>query len=485
MPVAVLDAGARLSGGLSWLYGLQEGSGSAVAGDVSGGGGRPRLTLTQVGEGGTAEFGASGIMPEGTACLFTPASVDNGLTLGSDAVTAFLGASWSLWAQFAWSGSNGARLLQLGTAPGGRVVVKATPTAVSAFVISPTGTVALMSKTVATGDNRPHWLCVTSSDAGTVSLHVDQLAAASVGRPASMGTASGLTIGGTFALQETTPADPHQVAWVGFSTAALTPERAADLGGLASGASERSDLRVARILRWLGLSTDLDAETGMSSVAYQACGGAQALDLINDVNDVEGGVFFPRGDGRLVFHSRRHRYNRPASGQLLAADVDPSSFAVSVDAAKVINEVVASRPRGATVRVRNDASFAAYPRSVSLTLYAASDDDLLAAAQWRVGRYGSPYPRVEEVVLNLTTRDAGLASMVLGLEIGDRITVTGLPDQTPGGASLDLFVEGVEGRIAHDTWVVTLSTSPGRFGYAGQLDSAEYGTLDRSAVLVY
>ena len=469
---------ATLAGGVVWLYGLQEGSGATTAGDVSGALGRPTLALSQVGTGGSMEFGAAGLMPEGTAAKFTPASAGNGLVLTHSGLQSYIGTEFSIWCQFAWSGSTGAQLVSVGAAPSGRVVIATTSTTVTATFTAPDASTATATKTVTTNDSAPHFALVSVSGT-TISLYVDDLTAATATLPTyGMGTAQGLTIGGT------TSANEHQVAWVGYSNAATSATRAAELAALACGDAERSDLRVGRILRWLGLTGDAVLETGLSSIAYQATGGRVGLDVITELNAVEQGAFYADGSGRYVFQSRGHRYNVEPAVTLTAEQVLLDT--VAVDLTSVVNDYQASRPRGSTYRARNDASITAYgPRTASATLYAASDTDLITAADWYVQRYGQPAPRIPSIQVDLLSLDAATTASVLSLGIGSKLRLTGLPTVAPGGAtSVDLWVEGITERVGVAEWALTLTTSPvgSAVDAVWVLDSGELGT---STVLAY
>lgn len=474
--LSVLGSTTILSDGVVWLYGLQESAESTTFGDTSGTLGRPRLAATQVGSEGELAAGTAGIMPEGTAVQFSPASAGNGLVLAASSATAALGSEWAVFCQFAWSGSTGATLVTLGSAPG--LVLTVTPTTVVATLTGELGASAAATKTLATGDNTPHFAVATVVGT-TLYLYVDGESAATATVPAGLSTARGLTVGGT------SSADVHQVAWVGYANAGMSADRAAVLGGIGSGGSESSGERVARILRWLDLDTDAAVDDGLSDVAYQATGGAQALDLLRDVNQIEGGVFYADPEGRLVQQSRGFRYSRPVdatvAAELLSADLE-----VAVDAARLVNDLTVSRPRGATVRVRDLLSIRDYGvwSPDPATWYAASDDDLSSAAQWHVSRLGQVAPYMPAVGVDLMSADVTTASAVLGLDVGRRLAVTGLPSTSPGGSTADLFVEGVEETISHVEWTVRLSTSQ-TFGQVWLLDDATYSVLGSTTTLAY
>lgn len=471
---SVLGDTTVLAGGVVWLYGLQESSGATTAGDVSGASGRPTLTAAQVGAAGAATFGSAGIMPEGTAVEFVPESAGNGVVLAAADAYAYLGTELSLWCQMAWTGSTGASFVTMGTNP--QVTLRATPTTVVATFTGVGGATATATAVVATNDNRPHFVLVSVSGS-TISLYVDQESAATATVPVGMGGTQGLTVGGA------TSADAHQMAWVGYANSATTAARAAELASLATGEPERSDLRVARILGWLGVLPDATLESGLSDVAYQAAGGSEALDLVGQINQVEGGVLFATGDGRLAFHSRDHRYNRIPTVSLPAANVSPDG--VSVDTGTLVNDYTVSRPRGATYRARDADSIATYgAHSAEATVYAASDEDLRGAADWELAKRSQVAPRISSIGVNMLTSDS-VAASVLAAEVGDRVTVTGLPSTTtPGGATVDLYAEGFDEIISHTSWTISVSTSPA-WGQVWALDDATFSVLGTSTVLAY
>ena len=481
---SVLDSTTVLSGGLQWLYGLQESSGSTTAGDVSGAQGRPTLTTQQIGAEGTLEFGAAGILPEGTAAQFSPASAGNGVTLTkAGGPVSYVGGEFTLACQFAWTGTTGAQLVQVGASPSGRIALAVTPTTVVATFASPAGGTATATKTVATGDNRPHHALLTVSG-GTAYLHVDQMAAATTTPPADMGSAQGLTIGGT------TSADVHQVAWVAYSNVSVSVARAQELGMIGSGDAEMSGARVARLLRWLNIPTaDQWIMAGQSQVSYQASGDAQALDLINEVCKVEGGRFWARGHGVFDFYDRSYDGSSPFSFGADVSRVDPGEFEVVVDTSDLVNDITVSRPAGATFRMRDEASIEAYGEfSAAATYYAASDDALRDLAAVRLSRYSQPVPRVPSVKVNLLTDPWWYGRQVAMLvDLGTRINVYGLDAATtPGGVTdMDLIVEGVREDISPTTHTLAFTTSPAWGDLPWLLDDAARSQLDDTTVLGY
>lgn len=470
-------------GGLQFLYGLQEQSSASTAGDVSGALGRPLLSAAQVGSGGTLEFGSAGIMPEGTAVQFSPASASNGRVLRStSSPTAYVGSAFAFWAQFAWTGSTGVTIAQLGASPATRVTLAATPTTVTATLTPAVGTATTVTKTATTNDNRPHFAIVSVSG-GTASLYVDELSAATGSLPADMGNAQGLTVGGT------TSADVHQVAWVGYSNATVTAAKAGVMGMLGSGGSELSGARIVRLLGWLGIdSADLFFMMGgQSEIAYQATGGKQALDLIEEINRVESGHFFAGFDGRFRFLDRS--YNSAwITVNLTAAQVEIDDFMVTVDTAGLVNDITVSRPSGATFRMRDEESVSLYGEfSQEATLYAATDDDLRSAAAVQLSRYAHLTPRMPAVSRDLRHESWWYARTVAMVsDIGSVLTITGLPaGTTPGGAtSVSLIIEGYTEVISPTSHRLTWTTAP-IWQRPWRLGDATYSVLGETTVVGY
>lgn len=461
-PVPDLDAAqvgtAVVGGGVGWLYSLQEQSGALSAGDVSGQPRRPKLVAEQVGTGGGIEFGVTGTMPEGSAVAFTPASADNGMVLHSRTVRSYLGSGYAIVAQFAWTGDSGVQLLQVGDTGGSYITIYATPTAVLASLY-PRGvrsTTAL--KGAVTNDGAPHFLVVTVVG-NECRLFIDQDPKAAVASPQGMGWVKGLTVGGAYS------GDPFQVAWAAYLPGAMSAERVADLAGLAIGAPEASDARVARVVRWIiGNADDLVSEPGLSLVAYQPTTDRDALEVIHEANQVEQGEFHAEGDGSFAQNSRGHRYNRPVDLVLDASTgiVVNSPLTIASGLSRMRNDITVGRPGGANYRARNQTSIDDYYEvSDQLTLYAATDLGLEGLAQWLVHRYGNPQPYVPLLTLDLFTADVAVANAVLQLRIGHRVQVINLPEGTPGGTLLDVFVEGFpDEQVSDTTWLVSLATSP-------------------------
>lgn len=474
--LAVLGS-ARLGSGAGWLYPLQEQEGASSAGDMSGVPGRPKLRATRFGKSGGARpvFGVADLMPDGTCVTFTPSGYGDGYALDSGSVRSYLSTGYTVIVQFAWSGPDDAELVRIGDKEGPGLVISAMSTGVWARTISETGQGVLAAKAVVTNDGLPH-VAVVSVSGNTFSLWVDLDPVAATAIPQGMGYVQGLTVG--------YPShDPVSIAWVGYSPRIVDADGAALLAGLALGDAEPSDARIARAVRWL-TGAQVRTEPGLSEVAYQPTKGLQALDVINDANVVEDGVFFADGAGEYVQHSRRHRYNPQVVATISASICDPADLAPLVDMARVINDLQVSTPDGSGYRARDEASIRAHGErnpGGDLTVYAADETAAEALALHRVTRYAQPAVRVARITVDLIAADAGTANKILSLEIGDRIQLVDMPETTTGGSVLDLMVEGFPAEAMSPTsWRITIATSMADLRNIAHLDSPAYGVLGTS-----
>jgi hypothetical protein len=152
----------------------------------------------------------------------------------------------------------------------------------------------------------------------------------------------------------------------------------------------------------------------------------------------------------------------------------------------VKNDVTATATIGGTpvtATATDQESVAQYFRrsstlNVPLPTLAALQD----RASFEVMLYATPFVRFDR----MTVRPAGQPAAwptVLGLELGDKITVTRTP---PVGAALTrtCFVEAVDHAITRDEWTVTLQLSPGE-KYEGAFVLGSSALDSSSAHLVY
>ena len=223
-------------------------------------------------------------------------------------------------------------------------------------------------------------------------------------------------------------------------------------------------------------------------MAAQSTLGRSLLELLREVAEAELGVVYVDSAGVLTLGVRGARYTAAVALTLDATKPGQvaDGFSADTDDGLMVNDYTVSRPEGATQRVVDAASVAAYDtQSDSATLYVDDDDQAKTSAEWRVYVSSQPQPRTSTLTVDLVAfvNSGGTAANLLGVEIGDRVQVTNLPSDVSASSTLDLFVEGVAWSIQKDRITCTLTTSPlGASGSVFVFDNATYGKFDTGGV---
>jgi len=476
----LLDTAAVLADGPGWLYGLQEESGSSSASDVSGNPGNPALQDLTMGTGGGIHgYGQENVFLEGRAIYGVGDGSGNGVVTGSATLTTYVGSAFSFGCAFRWYLGSVLEIASVGHVGGSSVVLAATGSTVTAtFTAAPGGTPVVVTKTVTTNDLIPHYVMVTVSGS-TISLYVDGESAATGSVPSGMSTAVGVRVG-------TTGSTAGYYSWLGYVPRALSATEVANVASLITGEAKASHEWVSLWLGWLGMSSLLSAETGLSDVAYQPMAEKSVLELIGNVNRVESGWFFAKPDGTYTFQARSHRYNR---SPIITLDADlgqvPTGLAMGVDTGRLVNDVTMSRGNGSAAHAVNQDSINTYGVFSTVgSVYAASDADLQSVAYWIVNRQGTVAVRVPTVTIDLLTVTE-LQSVAVLAEVGELLELTNLPTQAPE-TSMSFYIEGVSEKISISEWSLQLNTSPGlALTQVWALEDPALGLLDTTTVLAY
>jgi hypothetical protein len=472
---------------------LGEPTGATTAGDTSKNG-LGFLSTVQLGTGGTLTFGANtGPGTDGMpAPAFTPVDAANGKYLSGPATTGFISSS-TVETFFLTSAAVIQSVVRLDNGNNSwlQLFILSTGQAYVNVWNGVNAGITPITSAASFNDGNTHHLAVTQSlSAGTVTvtLVVDGVSVGTNTYAAPFLTSfSALWVGGSgfsSAMFNGT------IAHVAIYTSALSVARLAvhAAAGLTGFSGERSDQRIARLAGYAGvLTAEQSLEVGSStSIASVDITGAAPLQSMQDVTATEGGVLFIDGQGLLTFQSRGHRYNATSAATITAPDTDPSLRFISNDAL-LVNDVTVGRPGGATVRAVDAASIIDYgkasPPGGPITLLTTSDNEVADAANWKANANSDVTPRLPNLTVDLLT-SPGLYATVLLLELGSRITLSGLPAQAPA-SSVDLFIEGWTETITSGGWVIAFNTSPAANSAVWQLDSALYSQLDVSTRLAY
>lgn len=235
---------------------------------------------------------------------------------------------------------------------------------------------------------------------------------------------------------------------------------------------------------------------GQTTVQAETLEEANALDHLHEVALAENGLLFVAKGGALAFHERHYRL-KPVNTTSKATFGDDLSempfvdFELAYDDRDLYNEIRCTR-QGGTTQTAEDATSKLEYFERTLTedgLLAATDAEMADRANWLLSRRKDPAWRVESITLDPEGDDA-LWPVVLGLELGDRITVNRRPD---GGDLIggDYHVEHIAWNIsATFRWRVTLRLSPAdptTYWHVsdGSDEYAPYAVLGVTTVLAY
>lgn len=255
--------------------------------------------------------------------------------------------------------------------------------------------------------------------------------------------------------------------------------------------TETSDERLTRLARYGGLAAaDLDLEAGvLEGLAIQTFDSTSLVDAMQAVVTSEGGVMFIAGDGRLTFHSRRHRAVTSTSTPGVAIAVEDTDGAPRVATSRrdyLKNYVTGSRSGGSQQLARDQASIDAvgqYPDDLG-ELLVTTDDEVKAAIRWRLVTHKTPRQRLASVTVDLLTLDDALVEAILALELGDRVTVSGFPTQS-AFATADMLIEGWDESITDSSWEITFNTVPAALEQAWRLGDPVFSVLGETTRLHY
>lgn len=264
-------------------------------------------------------------------------------------------------------------------------------------------------------------------------------------------------------------------------------------------------------LGWNGepAGTRMDRLTTENGVAFSFAGGGQLcgpqapgrslLDLLRDAETVDGGVLYEARDAAaLAWRPTHDMYNQAAALTLAygtAGHVAPP-LPVADDDLGVRNRVTVQRAAGGRRTVSRDTGpLSTQPPPVgvgvydeSLTLACHTDEQAELLASWRVHLGTWDEPRVQAVTLYLhalaavPTTGAALLAAAIGLDIGDRFDITGLPARIQPTATL--LAQRFREVIGETDWQITVTPSPAGPYTVAVIESATLGRLDHDASTV-
>jgi hypothetical protein len=349
-----------------------------------------------------------------------------------------------------------------------------------------TGGVASVSQLVSGGptvnDGLIHHAALTVSG-GTARLYVDGV---EVDSGASAATSSGTLYVGPLEVKNATLAHVALFTTAPSATRILAHANSGDDGF----AGETAEARLVRYAAFAGIPT---AEQSISTaadtpMAHIDTTGQTVLSLLQKVAETDGGVLYDARDDLLTYAARSARYNAAAAVTLTAGQVE-ASYTPKLDRSSIINEVVATIADGSdpqeTVTAIDQDSYDDYgPHRDDIELATTDADEAHAAAWWRVNTYGEPQARAPHLGVEIAHLSTALQASILGLNVGDKITITGLPSQSDA-SSKSFFVEGYAERIGETAQHFDFNVSPAEPFNVWILGDATYGVLGTTTKLAY
>lgn len=238
-----------------------------------------------------------------------------------------------------------------------------------------------------------------------------------------------------------------------------------------------------------GANRDLD--TGVNTLQADAVTAqSNVLTYLQLVARSDLGRLFARRTGQLAFVDRASIATAPI---LTFTDdgtgVDMERIERDDDLDTLITRVTVDRAAGTAQTVTNSTAEATYDLVNTLRmsgLLLGSDLDSTSMANYLLGIYGQPEPRITEIEVNVTLiADGTLRGQVLALELGDVVSATFTPLGIGDPVERLCIVERVRHTITSTTHLMTvgLSSADNRMPFI--LGDAVYGVLGGPGVLAY
>ncbi|MEU2181227.1 LamG-like jellyroll fold domain-containing protein [Streptomyces thermolilacinus] len=475
----------------SVYYPMTEPSESATAGDLSGTG-AGALSVQQVSTGGTLAFAAvAGPAATGESVVqMTPVATGQGKFLQANLGPQYESRSTTYYNHMeCWfqTSTPGRVIFSLSSPEGQNVLL---------FSLSGTGTLqvettndgtALTPIAVTTGNLANGAWHHLAYDEYAKTVHVDG-AAVTAGTIPTMWRLRTLRVGGHAGTRLWSGSIAHLALYTKGGGTAYGPTLATHYAAGTTGFSgEPASTRIGRLAAYADITSVTVEGATHDAVVGQGPGGDTALARMKEVEQTESGKLFAARDRfGLVYQSRDVRYNPAPSSEAFTvayADTETPDVEIRDDDQKMVNTVIASRPGGATQRVLNAASRAAYGvYQRNLTLLKTSDGSVLDAAQWLVSRYADPLPELREVPIEAYTLPN--YADILDADISSTFSVTGMPAQSYA-ATMRVTVEGYTETIKHNSHVIQFHTSRSDTDSVWVLGDSTYSVLGSTTRLAY
>lgn len=254
--------------------------------------------------------------------------------------------------------------------------------------------------------------------------------------------------------------------------------------------AQASGARIAAVLSrsevaWPTASRAID--TGAQTLqADVVAANTNALQYLQLVEQSEPGAFFISSAGSATFKDRN---TAGVVGTATFADDGSGIPYVACDVTYgtelLYNRVSITRAGGSLQTVSNANSIAQYGISTfdESDLLVDTDANTLAIANYLLAQYQQPELRFDAITMELTALSAAQQATVLALDLTRVVSVKFTPNRTGSQISQNCEILGITHDIRPDSHRVTLKLGA-TFGVAFVLDSATYGVLDATNVVL-
>lgn len=250
----------------------------------------------------------------------------------------------------------------------------------------------------------------------------------------------------------------------------VTDHYQAGLTGYGHPYGDRAGKRIERILDAIGWPAgDRDLSTG-STVLGPWVGTGSPLSACQAATDADQGLFFVGGDGKIVFRDRQWLMTNSSAITAQATLGDSTGetpyYDIEIDGNHIdwIRNAVTVTYDGGTVTVKD---------STSITAYGEQDDGVNAAqiptsggyvarqlAAYRLRLRKDAKTRIPSIKVKPRTATSTHLPTMLGLELGERVTVKRRPTGGTGTFSQDCTIQGISHRVSPENWIVQLYLAP-------------------------
>jgi hypothetical protein len=256
--------------------------------------------------------------------------------------------------------------------------------------------------------------------------------------------------------------------------------------------AELSGARVSAILDLPEIAyplTTRSIDTGVASLGdYLIKENTNAANYLQRVAEAEQGLFFVQADGVLRFTDRATSVF--ASPVATFADDGTGIAYQGIDTQYgnefLFNRVQAQTETGAVQAADDAASQTEFGIStLAITdLLLANDSSALTLAQKLLDNYKQPAYRFDDLRLVVSAMSSPNRNLVLGLEMGDVITVTRtFSTGSPAQVSDDYGIERIVHQITPDRHIVTIGLYVAELVFPFVLDDVTFGVLDTDNAL--